>query len=232
MIQIDVISSSSKGNAIRVSDGKSSILLDAGISYNKLARRVKLSDVEAVLITHEHQDHCKAVPELVRRGMNVSMSRGTIDALKVDPNMNGWKLTHLEPVDTRNWKILPFDVQHDAAEPLGFLCQSKNTGEKLVYIVDSQIVDYSFKGVTHWILEANYDEDLLAEGDYKPWLKDRVRRSHFSLQNLKDFLATSDLSKTKEIHLVHLSDSNSDAKAFEQEIQQLTGCPVYIGGVE
>lgn len=228
MIQINVLASSSKGNSILVDDGYSKILLDAGLPYSKLARQVKISKVEAVLITHEHADHSKAVPELLRRGVDVHMSSGTAEAIQSPPFLPA---RHLVQIETEHWKILPFDVVHDVAEPLGYLFESRETGEKGVYIVDSAFVNYSFRGITHWVLECNHDEDLLEQGDYKPWLKDRVRRSHFSLQNLKDFLSTSDLSATKEIHLVHLSDSNSDELAFEQEIQKLTGCPVYIGGV-
>lgn len=224
MITINKISSSSKGNAVLVSDGISKILLDAGISYQKLSRSVKMSEVEAVLITHSHMDHYQAAPELIRRGADVYMSRGTAEEKKAPPCLLAKSLCQIE---TDNWYILPFDVEHDSAEPLGFLCQSKNTGEKLVYIVDSAYVAYDFSGVTHWLIECNYCEDILENGEYNEWLKSRVRKSHFSIANLKTFLSTSDLSKTKEIHLLHLSDSNSDEKRFVDEIEKLTGVPTY-----
>lgn len=223
-LNVHIIASSSAGNAIVIDDGVSTLLLDAGLTYNKLSKHVKLSEVEAVLITHEHQDHCKAVPEISRRGMDIYMSHGTAQKM---PSVYHKQAISLIQVETDNWYILPFEVEHDAAEPLGFLCESKNSGAKAVYIVDSSYIDYDFTGITHWIIEANYDEEILANGDHKEWLKDRIRRSHFSLDGLKRFLGSSDLSKTEAIYLVHLSDSNSDEKRFIQEVEALTGVPVY-----
>lgn len=229
MIRINVIASSSKGNAITVSDGSSTLLLDAGLSYKKLSRSVKLSEVEAVLITHEHADHSKGVPELIRRGVDVMMSYGTAQAVMPEcdwPYMN--IVSHLKQTETEGWIILPFNVKHDAAEPLGFLIQSKTTGEKLVYIVDSAYVAYDFTGVTHWLVEANYHEAGLEASELHPAVIRRIRSSHMSLENLQKFFAGCDLSTAKEIHLLHLSDNHSDEELFVQEIQRQTGVPTYV----
>lgn len=221
---IKTIASGSAGNAIYVSDGEGSLLLDAGIPYSKLCKAVRLSILDGILITHCHFDHSKAVPELIRRGLAVYMSKGTAEAL--DINIYN-QATHLIPIETANWKILPFDTQHDAPEPLGFLFQSRNTDEKLVYIVDSFRVDYGFKGVTHYLIEANYSDELLQKSSYHEALKNRIRKNHFSIGALKDFLKQSDLSKTKEIHLIHLSRNNADEAVFMREIESQTGVPVY-----
>lgn len=227
-LNVHIYASSSKGNAISVSDGVSRILLDAGLPYSKLSRMMNLNEIEAVFISHEHKDHCHAVGELTRRGIDVYMSEGTWVHLPVEiVSMTPSIVKHGMQRETANWIVLPFNVDHDAAEPLGFLIQSKNTGKKLVYIVDSAIVDYDFTGVNTWIIEANYAEDIIAQGDQKEWLKSRIRTSHFSLDNLKDFLGSSDLSQTEEIFLVHLSDSNSDEERFKREIMELTGIPTY-----
>ncbi len=225
-LDVHIHASSSKGNAITVSDGVSTILLDAGLSYNQLARKVNMNDVEAVLITHEHADHSKAVPELMRRGIDVYISKGTFEAINPD-SPTAILCRHGIQRETANWYVLPFDLDHDAKEPLGFLLQSKNSGKKCLYIVDSAIVEYDFTGVNTFIIEANYAEDIIANGDQKEWLKNRIRTSHFSLQNLKDFLGSSDLSQTEEIFLVHLSDSNSNEERFRREIMELTGVPVF-----
>ena len=227
-MEINHIASGSSGNAILVDDGESKLLLDAGIGYSEIAREVRPSQLAGVLITHEHKDHCKAVPELLRRGVQVWMSKGTSDQLIEDsapyiPLI----LSGLKQVDIGTWTVLPFNVEHDVAEPLGFLIQSNVTGKKAVYIVDSGFVEYDFSGVSHWIIEANYSEQLLHESDDKEWLKDRIRRNHFSLDDLKRFFRDSDLSQTEEIHLVHLSNRNSHEELFKQEIQRQTGCPVY-----
>lgn len=225
-LNVNILASSSSGNAIVVSDGVSSILLDAGLPYSKLSAKTDINEIEAVFVTHEHGDHSKAVGELMFRGMDVFLSKGTFEAL--NPKTPSALLArHGVQRETRNWTVLPFNVDHDAAEPLGFLIQSKNTGKKLCYIVDSAIVEFSFPKVNTWIIEANYAEDRLQDSSHEEWLKDRIRRSHFSIDNLKDFLSSSDLSVTEEIHLVHLSDSNSDERRFKKEIEELTGVPTY-----
>lgn len=238
---INPIASGSSGNAIIIDDGESKLLLDAGISYKQIAKWIRPTKLAGVLVTHEHGDHAKAAGELVRRGVDTYMSKGTcralfgggkrpsgIKSMGLNPEQVGIAiLEHNDQVDIGSWKVLPFDVVHDSAEPMGFLVQSEATGEKLVYIVDSGLVQYNFQGVTHWLLECNYSEPLLEAGPYEEPLKDRVRQNHFSFEDLKTFLGDSDLSETDEIYLLHLSDANSDEQAFKQEVQKLTGVPVY-----
>ncbi|MDZ7658037.1 MBL fold metallo-hydrolase [Fodinibius sp.] len=227
---INHLTSGSDGNAIIVDDGYSKLLLDAGVSYSKLAKWIRPSSLSGVLITHEHGDHSKAVPELVRRGVRVYASKGSWEALVSENNIPitvTSTLKHLDQREIGTWIVMPFLVEHDAEEPMGFLFQSKETGKKGVYIADSAYVNYNFSGVTHWILEANYADHILETSEDEEWLKDRIRQSHFSFDDLKKFFRDSDLSQTEEIHLVHLSSRNSDEQLFKNEIQKLTGAPVY-----
>ncbi|MNP81687.1 hypothetical protein D3C76_1801220 [compost metagenome] len=59
-------------------------------------------------------------------------------------------------------------------------------------------------------------------------LRDRLIKSHFSLENVKEFLKANDLSKVRNLMLIHLSSSNSNAKTFKSDIERFTGVPVYI----
>lgn len=224
---INHIASGSSGNAIIVDDGSSKLLLDAGIRYKDIARWIRPTDLAGVLVTHEHQDHAKAVPELMRRGIEVYMSLGTRDNIPDIEKESFNPLAHLCQREIGTWIVVPFDVIHDCAEPMGFLFQSTVTGKKGVYIVDSGLVEYNFSGITHWLIECNYSEPLLEDGPYEDFLKDRVRRNHFSLEDLKTFLGDSDLSEAEEIYLLHLSSANGDEEGFKKEIQRLTGLPVY-----
>src|SRR5699024_3730687 len=182
------------------------------------------------LISHEHKDHTKALKDVLQAGINVYASAGTIDA-------EGIKHHRLKPIKAKKqfeigtWKILPFDVEHDVAEPLGFLLQNEQ-GERLLFATDTFYVRYRFKGLTHIMIEANYSMDILndniANERVPAIMKRRLVKSHFSLENVKEFLKANDLSKVQEIHLIHLSDNNSDEQRFKREIQELTGKPVYV----
>lgn len=234
MIIISPLASGSKGNCYYVSDGNTPLLLECGIGIQRIrwGLNFKLSSIAGVLISHEHKDHCKAVLDVMWAGIDCYMSRGTAEALDVD----GHRVKIMRPKEqfrVGTWTVLPFKTQHDAAEPLGFLLASKNGG-KLLFSTDTFYVKYRFQGLTHIMVECNYAADILqrnVEAGLVPMaLKNRLLTSHFSLENVKEFLRANDLSQVREIWLLHLSDGNSDEERFKREVMGLTGKPVYIAG--
>src|SRR5690625_1255353 len=232
MISIKTLASGSSGNAYLVTDGHTPLLLECGISYRdiQIATGFKTSSIAGCLVSHEHKDHTKGLADVLRAGIDVYASQGTIDAENI-------KHHRLNPIKARQqfeigtWKILPFDVEHDVAEPLGFLLQNQQ-GERLLFATDTYYVRYKFKGLTHIMVECNYSLEILDEniaaGRVPNILRRRLIKSHFSLENVKEFLKANDLSKVQEIHLIHLSNNNSDEEMFKREIQALTGKPVYV----
>lgn len=232
MIKIKTLASGSSGNAYLIDDGVTQLLLECGIKFKDIqkALKFKTSNLAGCLISHEHKDHSKALRDVLKAGIDVYTSQGTID-------QEGIEHHRLKPIKAKQqfkigtWSILPFDVQHDVAEPLGFLLMNQQ-GEKLVFATDTYYVKYKFKGLTHIMIECNYSLDILNEniesGRVHPAMKRRLIKSHFSLENVKEFLKANDLSKLQEVHLLHLSDSNSNEEQFKKEIQELTGKPVYV----
>ena len=232
MIAITPLASGSSGNCYRVSDGRTPLLLECGIPYKEIQKNLKfrVSEIAGCLVTHEHQDHCKAVRDLMKAGIDCYMSHGTAEALKV----SGHRLHIIkarQQFRIGTWTILPFETQHDAQEPLGFLLANQD-GEKLLYATDTYFIRYRFRGLTHIAVECNYSLDILrtnvANGSVEPVLKSRILKSHFSLENVKKFLLANDLSKVEAIFLLHLSDNNSDCERFKREVMELTGKPTYI----
>lgn len=231
------IASSSEGNCYRVIGSDSSqLLIEAGIHIKRIreAMDFRLSSVDACLISHEHNDHAKAVKDLLKAGVNVYMSEGTRVAL-------GLKHHRIKIIEggkqfkVGEFIILPFDVQHDANEPLGFLIQD-SMGEKLLFATDTYYIRYRFKGLTIVAVECNYSEKILKQniidGVVPAVLKGRLERSHFSFENYKDFIRANDMSTVREIWLIHMSGNNSDSELFKREIQAITGKPVYIAGCD
>ncbi len=231
MIDIKALASGSTGNCYRVTDGKSPLLIECGLSWKEIQQGLgfKTSDLIGCLISHGHQDHCKAVVNVMRAGINCYMSAGTADALGIDGHRVCFAKA-LQQQQVGSWSMLPFGVEHDAAEPLGFLL-ANGDGDKLLYATDTYYIRYKFRGLTHIMVECNYDLDILqrnvTDGLVPLAVKNRVLKSHFSLANVKGFLKANDLSAVQEIHLIHLSDGNSDAERFKNEIQAMTGKPVY-----
>lgn len=228
-MEIKVIASSSKGNCYLLDDGKTQILIEAGITFNKLIRKVNISNISGVLVTHEHQDHAKAVSDLIRRGKRVYSSQETFDALGIEKNALAKPIVEYQLQMIKTFAIIPFPTQHDAAKPLGFLIKSLVTNEVVLFATDTYYVKNKFEGLNYIMIECNYANDILEKRDnISKKQKDRLYKSHFELENVKEFLRNQDLSQVKEIYLMHLSSGNSDEERFKREIQELTGIPVYV----
>jgi phosphoribosyl 1,2-cyclic phosphodiesterase len=125
--------------------------------------------------------------------------------------------------------VYPFKTEHDAADPVGFLISYKPTGERLLYATDTFYLRYAFKGVHYMLIECNYCHSIartrFLNGEIAKPLYDRLMTSHFSLDHLKDFLEASDLTATRHIVLVHMSEGNSDERRMVREVHGLTNIP-------
>lgn len=232
MIEIKTLASGSKGNCYHITDGNTPLLIECGIPFRDIQKQLNFqtSSIAGCLVSHEHKDHCKAASDVLKGGIDCYMSKGTAEALKLDHH----RINHIEvkkQIKLGTWSILPFDVEHDGEDPLGFLLANE-AGDKLLFATDTYYIKYKFKGLTHIMIECNYSLDILNEniaaGGIPKMMKKRLLRSHFSLENVKEFLKANDLSYVREIHLMHLSDTNSDEERFKREVQELTGKVVYV----
>ncbi len=234
MIKIKSLASGSKGNCYYISDGSSGLLIEAGIPIKKIKESLnyKLSDVEGCLISHEHKDHSKAVEDLCKSGIDCYMSPGTRQALG---NIYSHRLNVIMDPKFKisKWLVINFLVEHDCEQPLGFIIINQK-GERLLYVTDTYYIKWIMPELEYIMLEINYSTDILNANVEKGIIpeshKNRVIKSHMSLETAKGFLRANDLSKVREIWLLHLSDANSDAERFKREIQELTGKEVYIAG--
>lgn len=228
---IKTLATGSTGNCYLIDDGYTRLLIELGITFKQIQKALnyETSKIAAALISHSHKDHCKGVQQALNASMNVYMSKATRDEIGVEHNRI--KLfQNKETFKIGSLTILPFDVKHDV-ENHGFLIVS-DTGKRLLFATDTYYVKYKFNGLTHLMIEVNYSDEILQEnvdsGLIHPWLAKRIRSSHFSLENVLEFLKANDLSKIEEIHLLHLSDSNSDEKMFKKAVQEVTGKLVFI----
>jgi phosphoribosyl 1,2-cyclic phosphodiesterase len=232
-MDIRVFASGSSGNSYRISDGKTTLLLDAGIPLKaiQVGCEFKVRQIDGCLISHAHKDHSKAADGLARLGVDIYTSQGTIEACRlVGHRIHTIKA--LEEIGIGTFSVLPFDVQHDAPEPLGFLIASGETGEKVLYFTDTYYIKYRFQGLTHVMAECNYGREELqrsVDAGYIPIdLVPRLMKSHMSLEHFLEMLKANDLTQVKQIYLLHLSDNNSDAARFKEEVQKATGAEVYV----
>lgn len=225
-----VLGSNSKGNCYLLSTSKETLIIECGMKYKDILEGLDydLSKVVGCLVTHEHKDHSKSAKELIGNGIYVYTSKGTAKSMFSELDYQYYRIKKIS--DGKAFKIgeftiLPFNVHHDAEEPLGFLINHKEIGN-LLFLTDTYYCDYNFKNLNHILVECNYSKEYIEDDTLS--LRNRIVNSHFELSNVIEFLKANDLSKVKNIMLLHLSSSNADESHFKEEIEKNIGLPVGI----
>ena len=235
-LSICVLASGSKGNAIYISNGLCSLLVDAGLSGKAIEHRMherglNPASLSAIIVSHEHADHIQGVGVLSRRyGLPVYVAEGT---WKAAPQLGKlYETNHFEcgcAFSIGSLHVHPFSLSHDAADPSGFIFQQNGTkiGIATDLGIATAMVREHLKECTLLVLEANHDPDMLINGPY-PWpLKQRIkgRSGHLSNQESKDLLCEVQHEKLKHVVLAHLSETNNTPEAAYQTVgSALTRC--------
>lgn len=224
-MRICTLGSGSTGNATLVEAPGGWILVDAGLSWRELHRRaarmgLRLAGASTVLLTHEHTDHTRGLASLLRRGVEVWASPGTLRALGIP----GRQLSGRQEI--LGLTVLPFPVPHDAAEPLGFRFEVDGTTFALATDLGSVPEELlaALAGAQLVVLEANHDLTLLLGGPY-PWhLKMRILgpQGHLANDAAGQTLARLTRSGLRAAVLAHLSqENNTPALALETVARSL-----------
>lgn len=231
-MRIEVIASGSSGNCYKISNEDTTLLIECGIPYKKIqqALNFKTTDIDGVLVSHEHGDHSKACKDLIKAGVNLYMTKGTKEALKLDSHrvktFKQWSM-YLD-VEIGSFIVKPFRTIHDAKEPVGFVIYDSISKEEIVFITDTQYSIYNFSP-DYFMIEVNYVTETINKSEkIHPDLRARIKKTHMSLETAINLLERSDLSNLKKIYVMHLSDSNSDAKVIKESLQELTGVAIEI----
>lgn len=229
-MELHILGSSSKGDCYILQNNNEALVIEAGVSLKEVKKAVdfNISKIVGVIVSHEHGDHAKYVNEFLNARITVCMSRGTSNEISGTPTYFFESRTKMQ---IGNFTILPFDVKHDAAEPLGFLIKHDETGNVL-FVTDSYFVPYKFANLSNIIIEANYDKGLLKRnieaGKIPPSHYNRLLESHMSIETCIEALQANDLRKVNNIVLCHLSDGNSNADDFKNRVHKVTGKTVTV----
>lgn len=232
-MHLKVINSNSAGNAYILENDQEALLIECGVNFDKikLALNFNLKKVVGCLLTHEHGDHAKCIDHVMAAGINVYATEGTHRAAKTFNSHRAVITFSGDQFKLGGFQVKPFKVEHDVAEPVGFLIMHEECG-KVLFLTDSYYCEWIFPGLNQIIIEANYCNNILKQrvndGLNPKFLGDRVITSHMSLETCKGMLAKHDLSQVNNIVLIHLSDGNSDEKRFKYEVEQQTGKQVHI----
>jgi len=224
------LGSGSSGNALLIDAGTTSLVVDCGIGPRALvaglaAANRTIGELKAVLLTHEHVDHVRALPRVAKEGVPLIATTGTARAAGVPPK-SVESVRDGREVRIAEASVVPIGVSHDAAEPCGYHIRLAGIAVTVVtdlgrpepalleYLAASDLI----------VLEANHDEALLRAGPYPAHLKRRVLSPTGHLSNadcgrlLGDALATSARSPT--VWLAHLSTTNNRPALARQAVER------------
>ncbi len=217
-----VLGSGSKGNCTYLEAGTTSLLIDVGFSGKEIERRLssigrEAGKVDAILLSHEHNDHLKGAAVLARRyKIPMIANRATYAAgrsgLGEVPFYKEFQ-TGTSFCFKDIW-IHPFRISHDCADPVGFVLESNHVS--LGYCTDtgmiSRLMAHRLSGCNGLIFESNHDRDMLMNGPYPYRLKQRVssNKGHLANGEAATFLSTLLHPGLRHITLAHLSQTNND----------------------
>ena len=222
-MRFESLASSSGGNAYIVSDDCTSILIECGVTHKKLQQLCgfKTTALDGCLVSHEHKDHSQCVEKILSSGVPVYLSQGTAAALELPEKLLdlATEMVSGEQFNIGSIDILPFSTFHDAQEPLGFVMQSRVDGDILAFATDTVNLPYNFPGVNVLAVEANFQQEILDRCERMPEkTRHRISNTHMEIDKLCQCLRRMDLSRCREIYLLHLSSATSHEGQFINKV--------------
>lgn len=233
MIGFCPLASGSKGNCIYLGTSNAKILIDAGISTkairNKLQEiEVKVEEIDAILITHEHSDHIAGLKGLAYKlGIpvlaNHETAKGIVETFHDCPKFKIF--TTGETFEFGDLEIHPFSIQHDTLDPVAFTIKCE--GHKLGFCTDlgfvTSLVQHQLKDCNYLYLEANHQPSMVHASPRPMVYKQRVlgRTGHLSNEACGMLLSQIAHADLKHVHLAHLSSECNNPEVALQVISEL-----------
>lgn len=244
-MEILILASGSKGNATIIKSNQHKILIDVGISFLSInqklsAKNASILNVDALFITHEHQDHVRGLNTLLKRRIikNIFISKGTYNNLPVETRKlfpkNIVFVKADQPFDYGDFNITPFSLSHDAAEPISYVFNSNN--KKVVILTDTGYVDQSYfellKNADMYILESNHDAEMLMKS-HRPFnLKRRIVSELGHLGNNEAAWLINEFIKERQQTVIwavaHISEDCNSIYKIEEAIVKIVNDPTKL----
>lgn len=226
--------SGSSGNLyiLTASNGKR-LMIECGVTKAKLNKALDfdLSGFEGCLVTHQHKDHCKALVNIMDAGIEAYALGDVFLSQDISSHHRAHRIMNNNLLKFDSFQVFVFAVNHDVPS-VGFVIHEKETGEKMLFCADTshitQKFDYPFSIIA---IECSFDKEVLQKrvdqyeyklkhssfdsknplGPIHPSLAKRLWGSHMEKDNTLTYIRDKcNLSKCRELHLLHLSGDNID----------------------
>lgn len=219
MAKLKVLGSSSSGNSYLLECSNETLILELGLSWKDILKGLNydLSNICGCLVSHKHQDHSKSIPNAISYGLSVYSCQDVQGVYKDVKVLKLGKKTQIG----KGFAVQPINLFHNC-ECYGFLVQHSEFG-RLVFCSDTNSVPYKFKSVQHWMIEANYDNDILIDNACNDMWSNSASENHLEINDTIDVLKHNYSSELQSIILLHLSNGNSNAQDFKDRVEKELG---------
>jgi phosphoribosyl 1,2-cyclic phosphodiesterase len=238
LLRFASLASGSKGNCLVADADGTRVLVDCGLNLRDTERRLarlglQPGDISGLLITHEHGDHAHGVFDFAAaHGITVYLTYGTMVALKAEGRViEGVRMVFVngrESFFIDGLQVAPFTVPHDAREPVQYVLSD---GERRLGVLTdigapTAHVAQVLSGLNALVLETNYDRDLLWNGGYPRWLKQRIAGpfGHLDNEDSGRLLGALDCSRLKHLIGAHLSQQNNTPELARAALARAMNC--------
>lgn len=229
-----VLASGSSGNCVYVASDTTRVLIDAGLSCRQIESRMRdigedIARIQAVCVTHEHDDHRAALAVLHKRVQPALFANsGTVQALSRHSRLAElpWNIFATGvPFEIGDLRVEPFCVPHDSYDPVGFVVSH---GEASLGVVTDMgtvtgLIRERLRNCGVVVVEANHDEELLRDSS-RPWaLKQRIagRQGHLSNREAAGLLADIAQPALRVAFLAHMSAECNKPGIAVQTVRQV-----------
>lgn len=231
---ISSLNSGSNGNCYYIGNNSEAILVDAGISCRETEKRMKrlglsMNNVKAIFVSHEHTDHIKGIATLVKKyRLPVYITSNTYrnSSFRIEDELV-YSFRAYQDIKIGQLNITAFPKFHDAADPHSFVIGYNDI--KVGVFTDigapcDHLIEH-FQQCHAAFLEANYDDELLENGRYPWFLKNRIKGGHGHLSNKQALKLFKDYKPEFMSHLFlsHLSKDNNCPKLVKDMFSSLAG---------
>jgi phosphoribosyl 1,2-cyclic phosphodiesterase len=232
------LGSGSGGNCLVAETDGTVVLIDCGLALTETERRLarlglEPSRVSAILVTHEHGDHAGGAFEFAAaHRVAVYLTHGTLAAMRTEGKvLDGVAVVVVngrQSFIVDGMQVIPFTVPHDAREPVQYVLS--DGAAKLGVVTDvgtsTVHVEKMLCGLDALVLECNYDRDMLWNGGYPRWLKERIAGpfGHMDNRDSERLLAAVDRSRLKHVIGAHLSRENNRPELARAALARAMGC--------
>jgi phosphoribosyl 1,2-cyclic phosphodiesterase len=234
-MKLTVLGSSSKGNCYLLQSETTgeTLIVEAGVRMQEVKQALswQLGKVVGCLCSHRHNDHAGHIGEMMDCGIRVLALQDVFQSHRLEGNHFAIYIQPERGYIVGSYKVYVLPVCHDVP-CVGFIIRHEEMGA-LLFLTDTMMFEYRIpRHVTQIMIEANYADDILEEniaaGRIPASMRERLLNSHMELGTTAEVMRQNDLQDVQNIILLHLSERNSDAVRFRNEIMMASGKTVYV----